>query len=238
MQTQKPVTKPNKQRKLLYQAPDHVRHRLFAAHLSPELRSSHLAKSLPVRSGDTVRLMRGDHKGFEGKITRVDLSEYRIYVEGLTREKVDGTTIFVPIHPSKVMITRLNLDDKWRRKVLERKKEAYKKPKEAPLKPSAKIKKRLPEIEETKEAEAMEEAVPEKEVIEEKRVEEKPTVEREVTAKEKPRKKKAARGRKPAAKKMVGEKPTVEKGKAAKKPTIERKKTRRKTAKKTDEGGK
>jgi large subunit ribosomal protein L24 len=238
MQTPKPVTKPNKQRKLLYQAPDHVRHGLFAAHLSPELRSSHLVKSLPVRSGDTVRLMRGDHKGFEGKITRLDLSEYRIYVEGLTREKVDGTTIFVPIHPSKVLITRLNLDDKWRRKVLERKKEAYKKPKEVPLKPSAKIKERLPEIEETKEAEAMEEAVPEKEVMEEKRVEEKPAVERKVTAKEKPRKKRTATGRQRTAKKRVGEKARVEKGKTAKKPSVERKKTRRKTAKKTDEGGK
>ena len=34
---------------------------------------------------------------------------------------MDGTSIPVPIHPSKVMITRLNLDDKWRKKTLERK---------------------------------------------------------------------------------------------------------------------
>ena len=34
---------------------------------------------------------------------------------------MDGTTIPVPIHPSKVMITRLNLDDKWRKKALDRK---------------------------------------------------------------------------------------------------------------------
>ncbi|MDQ7033234.1 MAG: 50S ribosomal protein L24 [Desulfonauticus sp.] len=122
MQIAKPVTKPSKQRKRLYQAPDHIRHKLMAAPLSPGLKASHNVKSLPVRKGDTVRIMRGDHKGFEGKITRVDRKNYRIYVEGLTREKVDGTTIFVPIHPSKVMITKLNLDDKWRKKVLERKK--------------------------------------------------------------------------------------------------------------------
>jgi len=38
----------------------------------------------------------------------------------------------VPIHPSKVEITRLNLDDKWRNKILERKgpKEEEKKPEE------------------------------------------------------------------------------------------------------------
>jgi len=65
--------------------------------------------------------MRGDYKGFEGKVTRVDRREYRIFVEGATREKVDGSTALIPIHPSKVMITRLNLDDKWRREILKRK---------------------------------------------------------------------------------------------------------------------
>lgn len=119
--------KPAKQRKMLYQALDHIRYKFFATILSPELRKSHGAKALPVRKGDTVRVMRGDHKGLEGKVTRVDRKKYRIFIEGLTREKVDGTTTFVPIHPSKVMITRLNLDDKWRNKILKRKKEAEKK---------------------------------------------------------------------------------------------------------------
>jgi len=65
--------------------------------------------------------MRGDRKGFEGKVSQVDRTKYRIFVEGVTREKVDGTAISIPIHPSKVMITRLDLDDKWRRGILERK---------------------------------------------------------------------------------------------------------------------
>ena len=39
----------------------------------------------------------------------------------MSRDKADGTTIMIPIHPSKVTITRLNLDDRWRRRVLERK---------------------------------------------------------------------------------------------------------------------
>ncbi len=89
--------------------------------MSPELISSKGVKTLPVRKGDTVKVMRGDHRGFEGKISRVDLKKYRVYVDGLTREKVDGTTISVPIHPSKVLIKNLNLDDKWRKKVVERK---------------------------------------------------------------------------------------------------------------------
>ena len=65
--------------------------------------------------------MRGDRKGFEGKVTRVDRTEYRISIEGVTREKVDGTATPISIHPSKVRITQLNLDDKWRREALKRK---------------------------------------------------------------------------------------------------------------------
>ena len=115
------TTKPTKQRKRLHQAPPHKRHKSFSAPLSPKLKKSHNTNSIPVRTGDSVKLMRGDRKGFEGKVARVDRTKYRIFVEGVTREKVDGTTMPIPIHPSKVMITSLNLDDKWRRKMLKRK---------------------------------------------------------------------------------------------------------------------
>ena len=70
-------------------------------------------------------------------------SKYRLFVEGITREKVDGTAVPIPIHPSKVMITSLNLDDKWRRESLkaETPKEAEK-PAEAPTKERKKRKPR------------------------------------------------------------------------------------------------
>ena len=115
------ITKPRTQRKKLFQAPAHVRHKHFSASLSPDLKKKHGANAVPVKTGDTVRIMRGDRKGFEGKITRVDRKKYRIFVEGITREKVDGTTMPIPIHPSKVMIISLDLDDKWRRETLKRK---------------------------------------------------------------------------------------------------------------------
>ncbi len=124
MQTIAKTSKPSKQRKMLFQVADHIRYKHFAATLASELRKSYGTRSLPVRSGDTVRVLRGDHKGFEGKVASVDRKKFKIYVEGLTREKVDGSTVFVPIHPSKVMITKLNLDDKWRKKILERRKKA------------------------------------------------------------------------------------------------------------------
>jgi large subunit ribosomal protein L24 len=115
------TTKPGKQRKKLHQASLSERYRRFSAPLSSKLKESHNTNSVPVRSGDTVTIMRGDRRGSEGKVQRVDRKNYRIFVEGVDREKVDGTKILIPIHPSKVMITRLNLDDKWRKKVMERK---------------------------------------------------------------------------------------------------------------------
>ncbi len=115
------TTKPGKQRKKLHQAPLSKRYRRFSAPLSSKLKESHSTNSVPVRSGDTVMIMRGDRKGSEGKVTQVDRKNYRIFIEGVDREKVEGTKTFIPIHPSKVMITRLNLDDKWRKKILERK---------------------------------------------------------------------------------------------------------------------
>jgi large subunit ribosomal protein L24 len=133
MQDTKRVKNPGKQRKKLFNAPAHIRHKLMSAPLSHELTASRGAKTLPVRRGDTILIKRGDNKGFEGKVSRVDLKAFRIYVEGLTREKVDGTNIFLPIHPSKVEIRNLNLDDKWRKNILERKQHAAK-----PEKPKAK----------------------------------------------------------------------------------------------------
>ena len=142
---------PRKQHRMLHDAPSHVRSKLFSAHLSSTLKDAHKVSSIPVRTGDTVRLMRGDKKGTEGKVTRVDRSKYRLFVEGITREKVDGTAIQVPIHPSKVMITSLNLDDKWRRESLkvEAPKEAEKPP-EAPAKERRKRKPRKATSEKTK----------------------------------------------------------------------------------------
>jgi large subunit ribosomal protein L24 len=115
------TTKPTKQRKRMHQAPVTERYRRFSAPLASKLKESHGTNSVPVKKGDTVMVMRGDRKGLEGKITQINRKSYRIFVEGADREKVDGTKIPVPIHPSKVMITRLNLDDKWRKKIMERK---------------------------------------------------------------------------------------------------------------------
>jgi large subunit ribosomal protein L24 len=113
--------KPSKQRKFLITSPLHIKHKLLSAPLSPELREKYGKKSFPVRKGDSVRVMRGDYVGVEGKVTQTDPKTTRIFIEGVTREKADGSTYFVPISPSKVEITKINIEDKWRSKKLKEK---------------------------------------------------------------------------------------------------------------------
>lgn len=106
--------KPTKQRKAVWAAPLHRRHKLMSAHLTLNLMERYGRRALPLRKGDTVRILRGDYKGMEGKIAKVDLKKLKVTVDGVTKEKADGTTIHVPIAPSHLMITKLNLEDKWR----------------------------------------------------------------------------------------------------------------------------
>ena len=156
--------------------------------------------------------MRGDHKGFEGKIQRVDLSEYRIYVEGLTREKVDGTAIFVSVHPSKVMIKTLGLDDKWRKEILKRKQEL-------PAREEKIVKKAPKKVVKVKE----EKPVEAKAEVEEKPAKKKPEVAKK-TVKKSAAKKQEEQKPKPAP--VEAEKPVKKKVKAhAKKTPAKRKST-------------
>lgn len=114
--------KPSKQRKSLYRAPLHRLRKLFNAPLSEELREKYGVKRLPVRTGDVVRILRGDWKGHEGKVVEVDAKRVRLRVEGVQIKRSDGTPVYYPIHPSKVMIVKLDLSDKWRLKIIERRK--------------------------------------------------------------------------------------------------------------------
>jgi large subunit ribosomal protein L24 len=111
---------PKKQRKRLYKAAHHKRSILLSAHLSTDLRKSYDFRSIPIRTGDRVKIFRGDYKGYEGRVLRVNKKKYQIFIDGINRDKADGTSISVPIHPSKVEVIKLALDDKWRNKILER----------------------------------------------------------------------------------------------------------------------
>ena len=115
---------PKKQRKRLFNLPLHLRWRLLSAPLSKELRKDLGLKRLYVRKGDIVKIVRGDWRGHEGKVMDVDLKKGRIFVEGVTIKKADGTDVFYPIHPSKVVIVKLGEVDDVRRKIIERRQKA------------------------------------------------------------------------------------------------------------------
>lgn len=91
----------------------------FASLLSEELRERYKRKSLRPKKGDSVRIVRGEYKGVEGKVTKVFAKDGRLNVEGVSREKIKGGTASVPIESSKVTLTSLNLDDKLRKAKLE-----------------------------------------------------------------------------------------------------------------------
>lgn len=112
--------KPRKQRKFLKLAPLHIRRKMIAAHLSKELREKYKRRSIPVRKGDEVKIMRGEFKGMIGKIVKVDTKKYKVYVDVAKKKRTIGTEYLVPISPGNLMVINLNLEDKYRQKMLER----------------------------------------------------------------------------------------------------------------------
>lgn len=92
----------------------------FGSTLSEDLRQKYKRRSLRPRVGDSVKIVRGEYKGIEGKVTKVDGENGKLNVEGVTREKIKGgKTANVPIDSSKVVLTIAIVDDKLRKKKLE-----------------------------------------------------------------------------------------------------------------------
>ena len=112
---------PRKQRKYRHNAPLHIKQKFVSAHLSKELHKKYSKRSMNVRKGDSVKIMRGQFKNKTGKVEEVSLKKTLAYISGIEFVKKDGTKARYPIHPSNLMITELNMDDKMRNKVLERK---------------------------------------------------------------------------------------------------------------------
>jgi len=117
----KASSQPRKQRKYRHNAPLHARHRLMSVRLSKELKGQLGRRSLPVRKGDDVKVISGSGKKSTGTVSKVDLGSLKVYAEGITVKKVDGSEVQRALEPSNLVITKLNMDDKMRRKQLERK---------------------------------------------------------------------------------------------------------------------
>lgn len=121
MNNQPKSKKPRKQRKWLTEAPLGKRQKMLCSTLSKPLREKYKRRSLSVRKGDKVKVMRGDFRDVSGEVTEVDLRKYRIYVSGINAKKANGTEVPKAISPSNVMITELYTEDKERRDLLDKK---------------------------------------------------------------------------------------------------------------------
>ena len=87
----------------------------FGSTLSKELREKHGRRSVRPREGDSVKIVRGEFKNIEGKVTKVFPKDGTINVEGVAREKQKGGNAPVAVNASNVIVTALNLEDKLRK---------------------------------------------------------------------------------------------------------------------------
>ena len=87
----------------------------ICSNLSNNLKKEYNTKSLRIVKGDSVRIMRGEYKGVEGKVEKLNTVKGRLSIEGVQREKIKGGQVKVQIHASNVRITSLHLDDKYRK---------------------------------------------------------------------------------------------------------------------------
>jgi len=92
--------------------------------LSKELRKKYNKRSLRLRKGDKVKVMRGQFKGKQGVVENVDLKNYKVNIENVQMNKKDGTTTYYPLHPSNLMIIDVYKEDKKRFSRIQPKKEA------------------------------------------------------------------------------------------------------------------
>ncbi|TGZ63106.1 hypothetical protein CRM22_007088 [Opisthorchis felineus] len=110
-----------KARRRYFNAPSHIRRRLMSAPLSKELRAKYKVRSMPIRKGDEVQIVRGERKDTtSAKVVRVYRKKFVIHIERVQCRKSNGAYVPIGIHPSNVVIHKLKLD-KDRRNLLERK---------------------------------------------------------------------------------------------------------------------
>jgi large subunit ribosomal protein L24 len=109
---------PRWQRKAVFTATLFERHRRMAVPLSRELRARYGRRQVPLRKGDTVRILSGSYAGREERVAKVDLRGYSVTLDNVTGKTADVKLKPLAIRPSHLVLTRLNLADPWRRRLL------------------------------------------------------------------------------------------------------------------------
>ena len=106
--------------KLIGVAPKQLAERKLRSPLSRALREKYGRRNLRVIAGDTIKVVRGEYSGIEGKIEKVNMKRGSLAIEGIQREKVRGGNVKVEINSTNVIITDLDLDDKYRQALIDR----------------------------------------------------------------------------------------------------------------------
>ncbi|MBI3255052.1 MAG: 50S ribosomal protein L24, partial [Nitrosarchaeum sp.] len=118
--------------------------------------------------GDSIKIVRGEFKGVDGKISKVSTKKSSVAVEGVKKEKTKGDKFDVYIHTSNLLVTGLNTEDKWRIAKLE-----GKKPSEKPIvteKATKPITEKTPKVVTEKATKVVTEKTPKKEITKETKV--------------------------------------------------------------------
>ena len=122
--------KPSKMRnKQIYYATMQTASSQLSGMLSKNLRKKYGKRSVRIVEGDSVKVIRGEFNGVDGKVTKVSASNGGLTIEGVKKEKLKGEKYDVFIHTSNIEVTGLNTDDKWRINKLEGKDARTTKPK-------------------------------------------------------------------------------------------------------------
>lgn len=111
---------PRKQRKYRHNAPLHTRQRMVSSHLSPDLKKAYGKRSLPLRRGDEVLVITGEHSGRKSKVERIDLKSMKALLVDIKRKKATGQEVHIPLDPSNLMIVNADTSDKRRMKKVRR----------------------------------------------------------------------------------------------------------------------
>ncbi len=126
--------KPTKMRnKMIYLATYQTRSKQLGSALSKDLHKKYGKRSIRVVQGDSVKIVRGEYKGVDGKISKVSTQKSTVAIEGIKKEKTKGDKFDVYIHTSNLLVTSLNSEDKWRMAKIEGK-DPKKQPKKTPVK--------------------------------------------------------------------------------------------------------
>tara|TARA_B110000438_G_C15681441_1_gene592575 strand:- start:345 stop:794 length:450 start_codon:yes stop_codon:yes gene_type:complete len=127
--------KAGKQRQEQLKSPLHTKRKRIRARLVSEDPELLYVRTVTVRVGDEVEILRGDFShpnsiksesrgkrlgqargraGIKSKVVEIDAKNDRVYVEGMTQNTADGKEEAVPIRPSNLIVTKLYEGDPLR----------------------------------------------------------------------------------------------------------------------------